>query len=711
MAGYGRMAWDEGQRYVEDDKRARVPMREIIGRAGDVPARPKAPTNHNELPSAGRQFLETSLSQLARIPKELGRNLTELVKQYGPGAAEMAAGALPGAGYAQSFQDYRNASQAFREGSYGQAALHGAQGVFNQVAETVAPMLPTLAAVPPIPAAARDTLSNPANWTPPPGTTQYSRTRSGEFEPAGHTQVLADVPKVDASLARDPGNYVGPGGEGGIRDRYKNFGEWLAQRDQQGGVEAPRMAIGPRGEATVGNGRHRFGYARDAGVEAVPVVVPNEQAGEFATRFGTAPPLTDLRIAGRMPTAKTNVTEDFQTQDLVADVASMRRDPEYFAKSTENLRGIVPDRIMASADPEEKWGAAQALMMSNLDQIYRRMDPEVARRSTLWYPGGRRMAEELGQETGVPVQSAAAAIAALSPQKNWFENVDLAQRTLRSLAEDPIITPEMVNSFRGKASGTATKGYASKADALDRLVGKRLSEIEDPQQAALGVVAHDFHTRPRSFQNLSPEGLSQGLQLIGKPGQERPANVAWQSTNAVGKAVSAFRSGGDLSKISPLMGEKNKVRNFYNDVVAPDRTDVVGGKTFQDYTNDTHNIAASLLRPLGSKDLEVEVGLGLSGGASSKVGMGGLYGLYADTGRELARQYDVAPSQMQSPTWEGVRSLYPSEWKTQGNKDAMAELWRQYRAGERTLSSVQEQIFRQADEQGRTVNRPPWLRQ
>lgn len=103
---------------------------------------------------------------------------------------------------------------------------------------------------------------------------------SGEWVP-----VWVDVAKLDASWRKDD-LYIGPGGEGGIRTRYPDFGRWLASADAPVGL--PEVSIGWKDEVVFGNGRHRFSWMRDHGAKAVPVMVPAERALDFETRFGTS---------------------------------------------------------------------------------------------------------------------------------------------------------------------------------------------------------------------------------------------------------------------------------------------------------------------------------------------------------------------------------------------------------------------------------------
>ena len=78
-----------------------------------------------------------------------------------------------------------------------------------------------------------------------------------------------------------------------------------------------------------------------------------------------------------------------------------------------------------------------------------------------------------------------------------------------------------------------------------------------------------------------------------------PSKAAWGSLNEIGKAVASIDANGDVNTISVLMGERHKVRNFYNNIYSPN-------SLFGDVTIDTHAVAAGLLRPLSGNSLEVD---------------------------------------------------------------------------------------------------------
>lgn len=153
-----------------------------------------------------------------------------------------------------------------------------------------------------------------------------------------------------------------------------------------------------------------------------------------------------------------------------------------------------------------------------------------------------------------------------------------------------------------------------------------------------------------------------------------------------------------------LMGEKHKVRSFYNNLLAPN-------STRGDVTMDTHATAAALLRPLAAEDLEVAhnfenyPGAGLPTAPGSDVtGVRGTYGIYADAYRQAAAERGILPRQMQSVTWEAIRGLYPRTFKSKANKQAIDELWRRYANGQATIEQTRADILRAAG----GINAPAW---
>ena len=51
-------------------------------------------------------------------------------------------------------------------------------------------------------------------------------------------------------------------------------------------------------------------------------------------------------------------------------------------------------------------------------------------RAKEWYVGANKFANNLSERHGVPLSASAATIAAMSPQKDWFQNASLAERLM-----------------------------------------------------------------------------------------------------------------------------------------------------------------------------------------------------------------------------------------------------------------------------------------
>jgi hypothetical protein len=82
--------------------------------------------------------------------------------------------------------------------------------------------------------------------------------------------VLADInPQAfDKAFRKSNWQYVGPQGEGGIGDRYKRFEEFAKDAPS---MRASNVSVNKNGAVTFGDGRHRYAYLRDQGVDSIPM--------------------------------------------------------------------------------------------------------------------------------------------------------------------------------------------------------------------------------------------------------------------------------------------------------------------------------------------------------------------------------------------------------------------------------------------------------
>lgn len=102
-------------------------------------------------------------------------------------------------------------------------------------------------------------------------------------ERIGNAPVTVRVRALDdAWRSTDADNYVGPQGAGGIAGRYERFADFIREAPS---MRASQVYVSPRGRVMFGDGRHRFSYLRDQGVESVPMSMDAESV-ETARRLG-----------------------------------------------------------------------------------------------------------------------------------------------------------------------------------------------------------------------------------------------------------------------------------------------------------------------------------------------------------------------------------------------------------------------------------------
>jgi hypothetical protein len=237
---------------------------------------------------------------------------------------------------------------------------------------------------------------------------------------------------------------------------------------------------------------------------------------------------------------------------------------------------------------------------------------------------------------------------------------------------------------------------------VEAIKGKTLAEITDPGLKAMWLRTYDQAYLPREHQIVTPEGDFAGLRM--NSDGKTPTKTGWGSLNEIGKAI-VILDDPSKANISNNLGDMHKVRNFYNNIYAPN--DPSGAVTI-----DTHAVAAGLLRPLSGNSREVmhNFGSGLLGEGgpknSSITGVKGTYGLYAEAYRRAAQERGILPREMQSITWEAVRGLFPDTFKTAANADKIDNIWLQYRKGKLSQDEARNEVFNAAG----GINAPEWER-
>lgn len=447
--------------------------------------------------------------------------------------------------------------------------------------------------------------------------------------------------------------------------------------------------------------------ARSRRAKAPPVAEDNPLAAAGAAPAArpapvdTAPGAAD-RISTRVPTGKGLEDPAHLTSELTVGRESSEAARDSFKKNAELIRSYPGIRLTPGATDAEVADQFTQHLKDNILALHDAVTPEIAGRSKKWYDGANAIANRWAEEMGLHPRATAGALAALSPQMDWFKNVDLARRVIDISRRqgNTSLTPEMEAYAKkyidGVANDKGTKANpkdpteqaalaANLTDHLDSFQGKPFSQVQGDLPRAIWTRWYDEAHNPRGYRVVSPEGEMMGPAMTDKGAE---AKTGWGGFGEIAKAIGALRDH-SVENISRTMGAAHKVRNFYNNIISPNARS-------GDVTIDTHAIAAALLRPLSGADAEVKAGLGSGGGASSHAGTGskGLYGLYADAYRQAANERGILPREMQSITWEAGRGLWTAGQKR--NKmlqDQISDAWHDYQTGDINGDAARERIF------------------
>lgn len=349
----------------------------------------------------------------------------------------------------------------------------------------------------------------------------------------------------------------------------------------------------------------------------------------------------------------------------------------------------------------------------NILSLHDAVPPETRERSARWYDGANKIAKEFAEQHGIKDSQSAGVLAALSPQKDWYQNVSLAERVLnahKGMGEKFYNGHKFDDKMGAAFAARPSLNKPEYQGIIDLLKGKSLGDLDKhpdltPEARttakALWTRLYDEAHNERGYKLVTPEG-ERGDYV--KKADGTNAGAGWGSLGEIGKAIKVIESDGSSKAISPLMGDMHKVRNFYNNILSPN-------SAHGDVTIDTHAVAGALMQPLSGSSTEVahnfgsSPGKGMKGaGGSAITGTQGTYPLYAEAYRRAAAERGILPRQMQSIVWEAVRGLFPEGFKTAANAKAVKDIWNEYRAGKITQQQARSKIYEQAG----GINPPSW---
>lgn len=440
------------------------------------------------------------------------------------------------------------------------------------------------------------------------------------------------------------------------------------------------------------------------------------------------------KVSTRTPSAVNSPTDVHTSDKYIIDLKSSRENPENYIKNAIDISGYniitgIKKSDIATLErgllPKSKGGNEAYLKkaMKLSDEIYNKFVRAVADNllwlhdsfdenlrgiSKRWYDGANVIAQGFAKKYNVTLEQAAGVVASLSPQMDWYKNVSLAERVLDIVynKKDFIFDEKMADKYvelsakvkRGKNDSDEyfqkriQDSIAKAKEDVKSLIGKSIYSEREFFPRALRVYDEVYNSS--AYDILSPNGDATGKATNADGAL---SSIGWPGDSTIAKAISIIEEG-SVENISKQLGEKHKVRNFYNNISDPN--------SFSgDVTIDTHAVAAGLLKALAGGDKEVETNL--SGKSSAFTGSTGTYAAFAEAYRLAAKERGILPRQMQSITWEAVRGLFTNTFKANNkNKKLINDIWDKYSSGKNNIDETRQLINDAAE----GIENPSWAR-
>lgn len=513
-------------------------------------------------------------------------------------------------------------------------------------------------------------------------------------------EALVEEAIADAFGAFDKGAKPPPGMIAALVRKIKNFFASLSQALRGSGFQSAEdifQAV-ERGEVATAKTKR----------EAKPKV---EEAPEAEEKRSLKRPA----VAGEIEISTQNPSGPKRTYDPIAQMLSidekavmeaMKANPDYRRATINALKsyGFIPQGIK-NKDVIELF---KNNIVDNLLYLYNLVPENIRKRSKLWYDGANKISEQMAKKYGLSLRQVSAIMAAMSPQKDWFQNVSMGERAIDILTKQSnrSWTPEMLQYAESYVKETKDRAEREKRqDDFEKI--KRVAEKGtvlqdmDIKSAAAFIRAYDEAFHSRQYRIVTPEG---GFGEIVTNNDGTPSTMMWSTYGPIEKAVSIFRDG-SRDNVSEQLGFEHKIRSFYNNIAAPN-------SDLEHVTIDTHAVAAALFEALAGTDPEVVQNFGGTG-KTTITGVGGTYGLIADAYREAARRVGVQPREMQSITWEAVRGLFNEDIKSSIKEPIKAE-WAKYKSGEQSFAQTRQNIIeisrnKRTNDKGVDIPPPDWV--
>ena len=354
----------------------------------------------------------------------------------------------------------------------------------------------------------------------------------------------------------------------------------------------------------------------------------------------------------------------FGNKDIYDKLSELRI--RYKQEKNDKKKKEIVDEMNIVA--KEYYTSVMLGMAENLLATFDSLTEEFKSKAKDWYIGANRTANFLAKKYNVSLEQSSAILAVFSPKKEWFNNIADAERFLdvmqndldttftREMADRMIarLTKNKVTSLKdalkpAKKKESEEKDEDSVSDGIKKFallidaIFKKYGEVSLSKMAESGTSEEAQAVLIRAFMSLNyPKSTFGMFNPDGTFDQFSTSSFSENSYENMGKAMRVYFDG-SLQNIHQELGNANKIRNFYNNIIDP--------KNPRAYvTADTHAISGA-------------VGTSVSADEASGTGLfdEGLAPIYAMVKEAYILVSEVtdgmySPREIQSIVWEAART-------------------------------------------------------
>jgi hypothetical protein len=397
------------------------------------------------------------------------------------------------------------------------------------------------------------------------------------------------------------------------------------------------------------------------------------------------------------------------------DLDQAKKDPELFEGMVNTFRNAELFPYMRSSDFN---GDAEHDSRSIIDRIKSNLhvmwnDTSQASKDLWrhWYVGAHAMiTERMKQYPNVGRAAMTAMYAAQSPNTMWDVNVHLGDRLLDTVfhhasdkwdkgmadaAQGQLERAEKaVGKAKDKARVQANVDKMRKTFAEVKKAGSFDKQVDDHHRAAWVKLWNDVHDDTPVYEVGIDGKMGKPIKNKGLDDNGEPSDLSGRfgGLDRIENALYALRSNGNVKMISDALGERHKVRSFYNNMLDPHSAN-------DDVTIDTHAAGGAWLDMVGSKSplLGQMFGSPMKGfpaPKSSRLGVMGTYPFYAQAYREVAREVGLDRGrELQSIIWEHKIALFRGA--PDAKKELIKQAWQRFHDDSHvTLEQTQQRVMR-----------------